>query len=632
MCNRSHWASRFLCGISILLLLSPAVSADSNESKKLLKEIRQELSDASKLTKKKQYEESEALLKQTEEKILKWQIDQGLTESNRVVKGLKKVLTKRRDFLAKKRETASGSDNNDPDQIVFSKQILPILETSCFDCHSEGGKGGLRLDTVEGFREGGKSGKVVKAKNSRGSLLMQRMMTTNASRRMPKGEQPLSRAQLQLIDKWIMQGAILDIKSGPFNVEPEKPVSVTIHKPTGKETVSFVKDVAPFMVRLCGNCHNDQQKRGGLSISTFRNLMRGGESGPVLIPGNLNDSRLFRLTGGLELPRMPNNDSRLTRKNYEDLKTWIKEGIKFDGDNPDATLKSMVPTEAELYQQRLAAMSDEELKELKQENSLTLWKRAISAKGLNTVETENFMLFSNLETDRLQQAGVLAEEQLKFVKKEFQDPSKTTWRGKLSIFITSSAIGYNEFATLLEERTADEYSPGIVKIDPGDTRSLIVVANSDDYQTATNPGLGYQIKQLVSIAYLQKEGNEIPQWFSRGMGQHLALKSKQLNWKDSSWVLKQQKDLKLQIGKLHQKARTQGGILQVEFLSTRQIDMIGVAAINNLGQKKSWTHILDFAKKLQAGASAQEELKKMFKTDLSRLGSEIPLSMRNLQI
>src|SRR6185369_6497595 len=63
-------------------------------------------------------------------------------------------------------------------------------------------------------------------------------------------------------------------------------------EPAGKETVSFTKDIAPFMVNLCLNCHSGKNPRSGFSLETYELLMKGGKSGRVVLAGNTKDSRL----------------------------------------------------------------------------------------------------------------------------------------------------------------------------------------------------------------------------------------------------------------------------------------------------------------------------------------------------
>ena len=51
------------------------------------------------------------------------------------------------------------------DRVDFEKQILPIFEQKCFECHSGGGKkkpkAGLRLDVAEAIIKGTKREKII---------------------------------------------------------------------------------------------------------------------------------------------------------------------------------------------------------------------------------------------------------------------------------------------------------------------------------------------------------------------------------------------------------------------------------------------------------------------------------------
>ena len=51
-------------------------------------------------------------------------------------------------------------------EVDFRQQIQPIFEHACIRCHgADSAKGGLRLDTKEGFLKGGKHGQLVNAKD-----------------------------------------------------------------------------------------------------------------------------------------------------------------------------------------------------------------------------------------------------------------------------------------------------------------------------------------------------------------------------------------------------------------------------------------------------------------------------------
>ena len=59
-------------------------------------------------------------------------------------------------------------------------------------------------------------------------------------------------------------------------------------------------------------------------------LLRGGEKGPVIVPGNAEASRLYRRIAGLEKPAMPMAPlPPLTAQQVAVLKSWIDQGAKW---------------------------------------------------------------------------------------------------------------------------------------------------------------------------------------------------------------------------------------------------------------------------------------------------------------
>ena len=98
------------------------------------------------------------------------------------------------------------------DEIVFSRDIRPILSQNCFDCHGPDDKqrkADLRLDTKDGlFIELGGQTPFVPFKPEKSEAL-RRMATDDADERMPptKTGKHVSAAQLDLIKRWIAQGA-----------------------------------------------------------------------------------------------------------------------------------------------------------------------------------------------------------------------------------------------------------------------------------------------------------------------------------------------------------------------------------------------------------------------------------------
>ncbi|MCA9164941.1 MAG: hypothetical protein KDA62_18240, partial [Planctomycetales bacterium] len=58
---------------------------------------------------------------------------------------------------------------------------------------------------------------------------------------------------------------------------------------------AFRDRVAPILERRCWSCHNDQDRKGGLSLETGQALAKGGDSGEVVVAGEPESSYLLDL-------------------------------------------------------------------------------------------------------------------------------------------------------------------------------------------------------------------------------------------------------------------------------------------------------------------------------------------------
>ncbi|MEM9186115.1 MAG: c-type cytochrome domain-containing protein [Planctomycetota bacterium] len=104
--------------------------------------------------------------------------------------------------------------------------------------------------------------------------------------------------------------------------------------------VSFVLDVAPMLVAKCGSCHIDG-KRGGFSVATYEDLMRGVDGGGrVLVPGDGQTSMITELIVSGDMPR---GGRAVSPAEVQKLVFWITQGAKFDGQDPAANLRSLKP-------------------------------------------------------------------------------------------------------------------------------------------------------------------------------------------------------------------------------------------------------------------------------------------------
>ncbi len=107
----------------------------------------------------------------------------------------------------------AGSDGNPENYYeparFFRTQILPILESRCFECHSEAegvDEGGLVLDTKEGWMLGGDHGPAVVPKNLGKSSLIRTIRSKNSGNLMPPDER-LPAIEIALLETWVLLGA-----------------------------------------------------------------------------------------------------------------------------------------------------------------------------------------------------------------------------------------------------------------------------------------------------------------------------------------------------------------------------------------------------------------------------------------
>ncbi|PYV08733.1 MAG: hypothetical protein DMG23_12830, partial [Acidobacteria bacterium] len=90
---------------------------------------------------------------------------------------------------------------------LFAGKIRPIFATRCYQCHGpDVQQNGLRLDSLATVLKGSASGKVVVPGNSEKSPMVRRLLALDRPQ-MPYGGPPLSTEEIELVRKWINQGA-----------------------------------------------------------------------------------------------------------------------------------------------------------------------------------------------------------------------------------------------------------------------------------------------------------------------------------------------------------------------------------------------------------------------------------------
>jgi mono/diheme cytochrome c family protein len=90
----------------------------------------------------------------------------------------------------------------------------------------------------------------------------------------------------------------------------------------------FEKRIGPILEQNCLLCHGGARTRNGLDLRTREGLLKGGDSGPAIVPGQPDKSLLIqavRYQGKFPMPPK----APLTDAEVADLVRWVKEGARW---------------------------------------------------------------------------------------------------------------------------------------------------------------------------------------------------------------------------------------------------------------------------------------------------------------
>ncbi|MCB9907611.1 MAG: DUF1549 domain-containing protein [Planctomycetes bacterium] len=117
---------------------------------------------------------------------------------------------------------------------------------------------------------------------------------------------------------------------------PELPSEGTAPQATAEQIEFFETNVRPVLVEKCFKCHSTDSKRikAGLTLNTREGFLTGGESGPAMVPGDVEASSF------IEAIRYQNPDfemppkERLSDQQIADLESWVRMGAPWPSE-PD---------------------------------------------------------------------------------------------------------------------------------------------------------------------------------------------------------------------------------------------------------------------------------------------------------
>lgn len=189
----------------------------------------------------------------------------------------------------------------------FDTDVLPLFQAKCLVCHGASSQlGKLDLRTAASTLKGGATGAAVVAGAPDRSLLMDKVIT----KQMPPGKQKLSDGEVDMLRGWILNG-------------------LTPAAPSAEAAVSETEVRAILQVR-CVVCHGKSRQEGGLDLRTLASRLKGGKSGPAVVPGKPEESLIYKRMANGEMPpaKLSFNVAVqiATPVEIEKVKGWIAAG------------------------------------------------------------------------------------------------------------------------------------------------------------------------------------------------------------------------------------------------------------------------------------------------------------------
>jgi mono/diheme cytochrome c family protein len=243
----------------------------------------------------------------------------------------------------------------------YDAKIKPVLTANCYKCHTEKMAGGLRLDSREAILKGGDSGPAIVVGDPAKSLLVTAIHQTDPDLKMPPRGAKLSDPEIADIESWIKAGAVWSTDAAaPAAATAPAPTAATAPAPTAatapttpaspldavaaahakllpaaaQDSDFFENKVRPILANSCYSCHTDGAA-ADLHVDSREALLKGGDTGPAIVPGDPANSLLIKAvqqTGHLKMPK----GGKLTPAEIDTLTTWVKMGAPWSAAPPAA--------------------------------------------------------------------------------------------------------------------------------------------------------------------------------------------------------------------------------------------------------------------------------------------------------
>jgi cytochrome c553 len=104
--------------------------------------------------------------------------------------------------------------------------------------------------------------------------------------------------------------------------------------PTAQQAEFFEANIRPVLVGVCGDCHISDSE-GDLKLDSREAILKGGENGPAIVPGDPANSRLMHsIRREQGFPRMPKDAPKLSDAQIAAFNEWIAQGAPWPAAKP----------------------------------------------------------------------------------------------------------------------------------------------------------------------------------------------------------------------------------------------------------------------------------------------------------
>ncbi len=186
----------------------------------------------------------------------------------------------------------------DPDTVYYRKYIQPILNTNCAysGCHDAAtASKDVNLSDYEAVI----STADVRPFNADGSDIYEVLIETDLDKRMPLGQNQLPQNQIDLIRKWINQGAL--------NLSCDE---------CDTTNLTYANGIKTIFENNCVSCHGSTNPSANLSLTTYEQVR----------DAILNTNLQARINAEPGVPLMPQG-GKMPQCNIDKIETWVANGF-----------------------------------------------------------------------------------------------------------------------------------------------------------------------------------------------------------------------------------------------------------------------------------------------------------------